>query len=114
MEAKRVEYTFKVTDRAVEEVLKIAKENKVEEPVLRIRVVPGGCSGYQYAMGFDKVEEEDYIFEFGNLKVVIDQHSMPFVNGAELDYVVDFMGGGFTIRNPNATGSCGCGNSFSC
>jgi iron-sulfur cluster assembly protein len=106
---------FFVTEKASQEVLRIAQENNITEPILRIRVVPGGCSGFQYAMGFDDtVEEGDHVFEYGGLKVVIDQFSMPYVNNAELDYVVDFMGGGFTIKNPNVTGSCGCGSSFSC
>jgi len=110
MQEQAQEYTFYVTDKAVEEIKKVAQENKIENPILRVRVVPGGCSGFQYAMGFDeKVEEEDHVFEFDGVKVVIDPFSMPYVNGAELDYVVDFMGGGFTIRNPNTMGSCGCG-----
>ncbi len=108
-------FIFKVTDKAVEEIKKVAKENNIENPILRVRVVPGGCSGFQYAMGFDDtIEEGDHVFEYDGVKVVIDPFSMPYVNGAELDYIVDFMGGGFTIRNPNATGSCGCGSSFSC
>nr|1NWB_A Chain A, Hypothetical protein AQ_1857 [Aquifex aeolicus] len=115
MQEQAQQFIFKVTDKAVEEIKKVAQENNIENPILRIRVVPGGCSGFQYAMGFDDtVEEGDHVFEYDGVKVVIDPFSMPYVNGAELDYVVDFMGGGFTIRNPNATGSCGCGSSFSC
>ncbi len=115
MERNETAAVFKVTEKAVEEIKKIAKENNIENAILRIRVVPGGCSGFQYAMGFDDtIEETDNVFEYDSVKVVIDQFSMPYVNGAELDFVVDFMGGGFTIRNPNITGSCGCGNSFSC
>jgi len=115
MQEQAQQFIFKVTDKAVEEIKKVAQENNIENPILRIRVVPGGCSGFQYAMGFDDtVGGGDHVFEYDGVKVVIDPFSMPYVNGAELDYVVDFMGGGFTIRNPNATGSCGCGNSFSC
>jgi len=115
MQEQQATMVFKITDKAAEEILKVAKENNIENPILRVRVVPGGCSGFQYAMGFDdSVEDGDHVFEHGGVKVVIDSFSMPYVNGAELDYVVDFMGGGFTIRNPNATGSCGCGRSFSC
>ncbi len=115
MERNETTAVFKVTEKAVEEIKRIAKENNIENAILRIRVVPGGCSGFQYAMGFDDtVEESDNVFEYDSIKVVIDQYSMPYVNGAELDFIVDFMGGGFTIRNPNITGSCGCGNSFSC
>ncbi len=115
MQEQAQEFVFKVTEKAIEEIKKVAKENNIENPILRVRVVPGGCSGFQYAMGFDEnIEKDDHVFEYDGVKVVIDPFSMPYVNGAELDYVVDFMGGGFTIRNPNATGSCGCGNSFSC
>ncbi len=115
MEQQQATMTFKVSDKAAEEILKVAKENNIENPILRVRVVPGGCSGFQYAMGFDEnIDDNDHVFEHQGVKVVIDSFSMPYVNGAELDYVVDFMGGGFTIRNPNATGSCGCGSSFSC
>lgn len=115
MQEQAQQFIFKVTEKAVEEIKKVAQENNIESPILRIRVVPGGCSGFQYAMGFDDaLEEGDHVFEYDGVKVVIDSFSMPYVNGAELDYVVDFMGGGFTIRNPNTTGSCGCGNSFSC
>jgi len=112
---QQIAYNFFATEKAVQEVARIAKENNIAEPILRIRVVPGGCSGFQYAMGFDDtIEEGDIVFEFPGLKIAIDQFSMPYVNNAELDYVMDFMGGGFTIKNPNVTGSCGCGNSFSC
>ena len=98
---QKVGFNFFATEKAVQEVLRIAQENNITEPILRIRVVPGGCSGFQYAMGFDDtIEEGDNVFEFGGLKIAIDQFSMPYVNNAELDYVMDFMGGGFTIKNP--------------
>ncbi|RUM46402.1 MAG: iron-sulfur cluster insertion protein ErpA [Hydrogenothermus sp.] len=104
-----------VTETAVAEIKKIAQEQGIENPILRIRVVPGGCSGFQYAMGFDEeVGENDAVTEVDGVKVVIDEFSAPYMKGAVIDYVTDFMGGGFTIKNPNATGSCGCGSSFSC
>ena len=107
---------FYVTDTAAEEIKKIADQEKIENPILRVRVVPGGCSGFQYAMGFDEaINENDHVIELSNgVKVAIDEFSAPYINGATLDYVKDFMGGGFTIKNPNAMNSCGCGNSFSC
>ena len=107
---------FYVTDTAAEEIKKIAEQEKIENPILRVRVVPGGCSGFQYAMGFDEaINENDHVIELANgVKVAIDEFSAPYINGATLDYVKDFMGGGFTIKNPNAMNSCGCGNSFSC
>jgi iron-sulfur cluster assembly protein len=67
-------------------------------------------------MGFDEeITENDKVIEAGNgVKIAIDEFSAPYIGGAVLDYVTDFMGGGFTIKNPNASGSCGCGSSFSC
>ncbi len=107
---------FKVTEAAANEIKRIAQEQGIENPILRVRVVPGGCSGFQYAMGFDEqITENDKVVELENgVKIVIDEFSAPYIGGAELDYVNDFMGGGFTIKNPNAASSCGCGNSFSC
>ena len=104
-----------VTESAVAEIKKVAQEQGIENPILRIRVVPGGCSGFQYAMGFDEeVGENDAVTEVDGVKVVVDEFSAPYMKGAVFDYVTDFMGGGFTIKNPNTTGSCGCGSSFSC
>lgn len=108
--------SFIVTEPAAKELKRIADENQINNPTLRIRIVPGGCSGFQYAMGFDdEVAENDIVIDYGNgVKVAIDEFSAPYINGAVLDYTMDFMGGGFTIKNPNAAKSCGCGNSFSC
>jgi len=105
---------FVVTESAAREIKRIADENQIENPILRVRVVPGGCSGFQYAMGFDdEIAENDRVVEAENgVKIAIDEFSAPYINGAVLDYVMDFMGGGFTIKNPNAASSCGCGNSF--
>jgi iron-sulfur cluster assembly protein len=105
---------FTLTETAVKELMRIAKEEaKIENPILRIRVVPGGCSGFQYAMGFDdEITENDIVFDTNGLKVAIDEFSAPYLNGAVLDYISDFMSSGFAIKNPNATGSCGCGKSF--
>lgn len=107
---------FTVTPTAAKEIKRIADENNIENPVLRVRVVPGGCSGFQYAMGFDdEITEDDIIVEAEHgVKIAIDQFSAPYIKGATLDYIMDFMGGGFTIKNPNAASSCGCGSSFSC
>ncbi|WP_456401838.1 HesB/IscA family protein [Persephonella sp.] len=107
---------FTVTETAANEIRKIADEQGIENPILRVRVVPGGCSGFQYAMGFDEeITENDKVVELENgVKIAIDEFSAPYIGGAVLDYVQDFMGGGFTIKNPNAANSCGCGNSFSC
>ena len=99
-------------------------ENKVKEILsdqpdsyagLRIQVVGGGCSGFSYRMGFDKTysEDKDRVFEFDGLKVFIDRSSLLQIDGAEVDYVEGLHGAGFKFNNPNATGTCGCGESFS-
>jgi iron-sulfur cluster assembly protein len=105
---------FTLTESAVKELKRIAEEDaKIENPILRIRVVPGGYSGFQYAMGFDdEITENDIVFDINGLKVAIDEFSAPYLNGAVLDYISDLMSSGFAIKNPNATGSCGCGKSF--
>lgn len=80
---------------------------------LRIGVQEGGCSGFSYGMGFDDEQHEnDRVLEIRDLKVVVDEDSMKYLNGLEIDWKESGMGGGFTIHNPNATATCGCGSSF--
>ena len=104
-----------VSEAAVSEVKKFlaAEGLTVEKAGLRVRVLPGGCSGYQYSLD---VEEEagqnDKIIVANGLKVFIDPFSLQFLSGVEIDYVSTVMGSGFTFKNPNAAGSCGCGSSF--
>ena len=74
----------------------------------------GGCSGFQYGFTFDSDKnEDDFEIEAGQTQVLVDSMSMQYVQGATIDYVEDLMGAQFKIKNPNATGSCGCGSSFS-
>jgi iron-sulfur cluster insertion protein len=81
--------------------------------MLRLTVSGGGCSGFQYGFGFDDaVNDDDFVFERDGTKVVTDDSSLDLLAGATLDYVEDLMGAAFQIKNPNATASCGCGNSF--
>lgn len=86
-------------------------ENQTDKG-LRIRVVPGGCSGYSYDMVFDSPGESDHTFESHGLKLVVDNESLDLLKGAEIDFQESFGSSGFTIKNPNATGGCGCGKSF--
>ncbi len=81
---------------------------------LRIQVVGGGCSGFQYRMGFDKNfnDQSDNIFEFEGLKVFVDKASLAYMDGSEVDYVDGLEGAGFKFNNPNVAGTCGCGSSF--
>ena len=104
-----------LTTRAAEKVKEILAGQDEGYAGLRIQVVGGGCSGYSYRMGFDKTwnEDTDQVLEFDGLKVFIDRASMLQVAGAEVDYVDGLHGAGFKFNNPNATGTCGCGESFS-
>lgn len=82
--------------------------------MLRLSVSGGGCSGFQYGFSFDKsTQQDDLIFERDGVKVVIDDTSLDLLSGAEIDFVEDLVGASFQVRNPNASSSCGCGNSFS-
>ncbi|MEW6145684.1 MAG: iron-sulfur cluster insertion protein ErpA [Thermodesulfobacteriota bacterium] len=104
---------FTVTEKAAEEIKKLLSEENIPNAVLRVRVVPGGCSGFSYEMGFDdETEDSDQLFENGGVKVAIDELSFPYLQGAVLDYKDGLNGTGFSINNPNAKGSCGCGQSF--
>ena len=80
---------------------------------LRVFVYPGGCSGMSYGMAFeDEINEEDMIFDNAGLKLIVDENSVHYLKGAQIDYEDSLMGGGFRIFNPNAVRSCGCGHSF--
>ncbi|MEM7008528.1 MAG: iron-sulfur cluster insertion protein ErpA [Thermodesulfobacteriota bacterium] len=104
---------FTVTTKAADEIKKLLADENLPEAVLRVRVVPGGCSGFSYEMGFDdEIEKSDKIIERDGIKVAIDELSAPYLNGGVLDYTDGLDGTGFAISNPNATGSCGCGQSF--
>ena len=79
----------------------------------RVGVRGGGCSGFQYALAFDKAKEDDNVFEVDGVSVVVDKVSMQFVFGSEVDYVEGQFGqSGFSFKNPNAKHTCGCGSSF--
>jgi iron-sulfur cluster insertion protein len=83
------------------------------EAGLRVQVVPGGCSGFEYDLSLAPPSEGDEIVEGGDgVRVIIDRFSIPYLLGVELDYEEGFQGAGFLINNPNASVSCGCGKSF--
>ncbi len=79
---------------------------------LRVKVVPGGCSGFEYQLTFDQPGETDEVYEQEGVRIIIDRYSAPYLVGAEFDYEESFQGAGFVINNPNSTSSCGCGKSF--
>ena len=106
---------FQLTDAAAEKVQSlIAAEDAPGELALRVAVRPGGCSGFSYEMFFDTdVDAEDVLTTYGEVKVVVDPSSAQLLSGATLDYKDGLQGAGFSIDNPNAQRTCGCGNSFS-
>ncbi len=102
------------TDAAVEAVSKALKEEGEEGDFLRVSVVGGGCSGYQYGLDFDKEERMgDLSLDFNGTKIVIDPISAGYIRGTVVDYVSGLHGTGFQFKNPNAKRTCGCGSSFS-
>ena len=104
---------FEVTSKAASEIKRLLADEDIPNAVLRVRVVPGGCSGFSYEMGFDdETDEADQIFEVEGVRVAIDESSYTYLHGGVLDYTDGLSGTGFKINNPNATGSCGCGSSF--
>ncbi len=103
-----------LTPKAAEKVLEIKQAEGIEEHFgLRLRVVGGGCSGFAYDLYFDQVTEGvDRTFESHGVKLVVDQMSLQYLMGTEVDYVEGLQGAGFKFGNPNVKSTCGCGSSF--
>ena len=104
-----------VTEPAAAEIKKFmsGEEGLPETAGLRVRVVPGGCSGFQYSLNIEEDSRQgDFILDEKGVRLFVDMFSAQYLNGVEIDYVTNMMGSGFTFTNPNATGSCGCGSSF--
>jgi len=102
-----------LTEKALDKVREIRDSQGQPEAGLRIYVAGGGCSGYKYGMALDTPGADDEIYEFGDLKVIVDAMSFPYLSGANVDYVEDdLLGQGFKVENPNAVSTCGCGQSF--
>ncbi|TDL84154.1 iron-sulfur cluster assembly accessory protein [Palleronia sediminis] len=101
----------KVTDRAFERLAEIGAA--AEGRALRVAVEGGGCSGFQYDIRLDEPAEDDLVLERNGERVLVDSVSLPFLAGAVIDFTEELIGARFTIDNPNASSSCGCGVSFS-
>jgi iron-sulfur cluster assembly protein len=102
-----------LTEAAALHIKEMMKHNEEEGAFLRVSVKGGGCSGLSYGMGFDhEVSEGDLQLEQNGIQVLVDQESASILQGTKIDYKESMMGGGFTIDNPNAIASCGCGSSF--
>ncbi len=103
-----------LTPKAVEMVRKMrAKEGLDATHGLRIAVTGGGCSGFQYQLNFDGDKDGDRVVMFGDVRVIVDEISFPYIAGTTLDYVEGLHGAGFKFDNPRASRTCGCGSSFS-
>ena len=101
-----------VTEAAAEEVKKLLA-NEPDKSGLRLEVRGGGCSGMSYGLSFDNPQEKDHVVEQSGVKVFVDPKSAIYLKGTMLDFQGGLDGRGFTIKNPQAKGSCGCGQSFS-
>ena len=103
-----------LTDSAAAKVKELLEAEGNEQLALRVAVRPGGCSGFSYEMFFDTdIASDDLTADAGGVNVVVDPASAPHLRGASLDFKDGLQGAGFSINNPNATRSCGCGQSFS-
>ena len=103
---------IQLTEAAALQVKEMMQQAPDDERNLRMLVQGGGCSGLSYGMGFDSQKETDLTFEQHGVNVIVNEKDYPVVKGLEIDYKQSMLGGGFTITNPNAIASCGCGTSF--
>lgn len=114
MSNTQIEAEIKITEKAAVEVQNIMKENSIPDGYgLRVGVKGGGCSGLTYTLGFDaEAKEGDTIIEQNGVKLFVDGKSLFYLSGTELDFTSGLSGKGFVFNNPNATKTCGCGESF--
>ncbi len=107
--------TLKLTPRAAEEVRRFIADEKVpvETAGLRVAVMPGGCSGFRYSLNLEEqAAADDVVIESEGVRLFVDEFSANYLNGTTIDYKSNFQESGFAFENPNATGGCGCGSSF--
>ena len=90
----------------------MSQKGMIDSHALRVFVKGGGCGGMQYGMTFDEARDGDEVYEQHGLRIIVDSTSLFYIDGANIDYVDNLMGGGFHIDNPQATSACGCGSSF--
>jgi iron-sulfur cluster assembly protein len=108
-------FSVVLTGRAAEEVQKFIVQEQVpaETAGLRVSVLPGGCSGFKYSLNIEERPlEDDIVSEVNGVRLFVDGFSAQYLTGVTIDYVSSMHGSGFTFNNPNATGGCGCGSSF--
>ncbi len=106
-------FLLNLTDRAVDKVKDFAaRMPDAAGKALRVFIQGGGCSGFQYGFTFDDKRSSDHVLKVRDIEVIVDPASATKLNGATVDFIEDFRGAGFSVENPNATASCGCGKSF--
>ena len=104
---------FNVTPNAAKRITLLASR-EAKPVMMRVAVLGGGCSGFQYNFSFEEArQDDDLLIERDGATVLVDSTSLELLKGSELDYVEEMVGSSFQVKNPNATSSCGCGNSFS-
>jgi iron-sulfur cluster assembly accessory protein len=103
-----------LTDKGAEKVREFLDSQGLDfaSAGLRVGVRGGGCSGFQYQLAFDEQRDGDAIFEHSGLRLLVDNQSLPYVDGSTIDYVDSLQGAGFQVNNPNVVAACGCGSSF--
>jgi iron-sulfur cluster assembly protein len=102
-----------LSPKAVEKIGELlSSQGDTGDQALRVAVRGGGCSGFQYALAFDRVKDDDHVFEVDGVAVIVDKVSMQFVFGSEVDFIEGLQGAGFQVNNPNVVAACGCGSSF--
>ena len=105
--------SVKLTERAAKRVAELAAAAGDPDLKLRLAVSGGGCSGFQYGFSLDEeAKTDDMVFETGGVQLLVDEISLEFLAGAEVDFVEELIGSSFQVRNPQAASSCGCGTSF--
>lgn len=110
---ERTATVITVTDKAARKIRQLA-EKQSAEPVLRVRVVAGGCSGFSYELSFDGSNEDDHVIPAADdVRVIVDPRSAPIVEGSTLEFNDSLLGGGLKMMNPRAVHECACGDSFS-
>lgn len=103
-----------ITDQAKKRILEVSKKRNLNTIFFRISISGGGCQGFQYNFKFeDEVNNDDNIFEYDKINLLVDPTSLNILKGSRIDFVNDMMGSYFKIENPKATSTCGCGTSFS-
>ena len=108
------EWTVTLTESAARRIAELKQRENMPNSFLRLAVSGGGCSGFQYGFTFDETRQaDDRAFARDGVELIVDEVSLELVKGGELDFVEDMMGSYFRVTNPNASTSCGCGNSFS-